>query len=192
MLPFPLAPPRVHRLDSSAEAQLLFRARAGDHEAIAVLYSRFRDRMVQLAYGVLRDRESAEDAAQEILLRAFDKMPFFPCESAFAAWLYRLGLNLCLDRKRLVERRAHLLDSSAPPPCFERAPDEQVETRLELERALDELDEAARVILLLRELHELSFGEIAAILGISVSAAKRRLSDAHRKFRRIWEAHHAE
>ena len=192
MLPFPLAPVFSHRLDSSAETQLLSRARDGDHEAIAILYGRFRDRMVQLAYGVLRDREGAEDAAQEILLRAFDRMPLFASESAFAAWLYRLGLNLCLDRKRLLERRAHLLESSAPPPCFERAPDAEVESRLELERALDELDETARVILLRRELHELSFNEIAAILGISVSAAKRRLSDAHRKFRRVWEAHHAE
>lgn len=192
MFPLPLAPSFAYRLDSSAESQLLARARNGDREAITVLYSRFRDRMVQLAFGVLRDRESAEDTAQEILLRAFDKMPHFHCERDFAAWLYRLALNVSLDRKRTLERRAALWERSPDPPPFERAPNEQIETRLALERALDELDEPARVVLLLREWHELSYEEIAAILGVPLGTVKSRLNDARHKFRRIWEAHHAE
>ena len=189
---FLFAPAFPLRLEASAEAQLLRRARDGDREAVGVLYGRFRDRMVSLAFGVLRDRESAEDAAQEILLRAFDKMPLLQSESEFSSWLYRLALNLCLDRKRALERRAQLLEQKPAPVEHQPAFDAQVETRLALERALDELDETSRVILMLREWHELSYDEIAHVLGLPLGTVKSRLNAARRDFRRVWEANDAE
>lgn len=192
MHPFPLAPAFPARVEASAEAELLQRARDGEREAIEVLYGRFRDRMVQLAFGVLRDRESAEDAAQEILLRAFDKMPVLESESEFAAWLYRLALNLCLDRKRALDRRAHLLERAPQTSQHQSGFDAQVETRLALERALDELDEPARLVLILREWHELSYDEIASVLHVPVGTVKSRLNGARREFRRIWEAQNGE
>ena len=188
MPPFPLAPALPVRLQLCAQTELLKRARAGEREAVAVLYDRFRDRMIALAYGVLRERAEAEDAAQEILLRAFGKMPVLQTESEFAAWLYRLALNYCLDRKRALERRAHLLQG-APAPTSEPAFDARIETRLALERALDELPAPARMTLMLREWHELSYDEIAAITRVPVGTVKSRLSSARREFRRIWEAH---
>lgn len=192
MQPFPLASVRPAALQASAEAQLLRRAREGDREAIGVLYGRFRDRMVALAFGVLRDRESAEDAAQEVLLRAFEKMPPLQSEGEFTAWLYRLALNLCLDRKRALDRRAHLLQRAPEPPTL--APDHarQVETRLALERALDELDEPLRLVLMLREWHELSYDEIAAVLRLPLGTVKSRLNAARGEFRRVWEAQDGE
>ena len=189
---FSFAPAFPLRLDASAEAQLLRRARDGDREAIGVLYARFRDRMVSLAFGVLRDRESAEDAAQEILLRAFDKMPVLQSERDFSSWLYRLALNLCLDRKRSLERRVHLLERAPETALVAQSPANQIEMRLAIERALDELSEEERVILMLREWHELSYDEIAAVLQIPVGTVKSRLNAARREFRRVWEKHDAE
>ncbi len=186
-----IAPALPAPLQMDAQAALLQRARAGDREAIAVLYARFRDRMIALAYGILRDHADAEDAAQEILLRAFDKMPALPDESAFAAWLYRLAINHCLDRKRKSKRRADLI-KSAPEPTHQPNFDAQIETRLALERALDELSETARLTLMLREWHELNYEEIAAITSVPVGTVKSRLNNARREFRRIWEAHNAE
>ena len=192
MSPFStLAPALPSRLYMDAPAELLQRARDGERDAIAVLYARFRDRMIALAFDITRDRAEAEDCAQEILLRAFDKMPVLPDESAFAAWLYRLAINHCLDRKRKLQRRADLIQS-APEPRHQANFDAQIETRLALERALDELSATARLTLMLREWHELSYDEIAAITNVPVGTVKSRLSGARREFRRIWEAHHEE
>ena len=186
-----LLPARPTPLRMDAQAQLLKRARAGDRDAIAVLYARFRDRILTLSFGIVRDRAEAEDCAQEILLRAFDRLPVLPDESAFAAWLYRLAINFCLDRKRQLDRRAHLLQD-APQPKHQPNFDAHIETRLALERALDELSETARLTLMLREWHELNYEEIAAVTGVPVGTVRSRLSVARREFRRIWEAHNAE
>lgn len=189
--PFLRAPVWSAPLQPCAQTELLERARTGDREAISVLYNRFRDRMIALAYSVLRDRAEAEDAAQEILLRAFGKMPVLHDETEFAAWLYRLALNFCLARKRKLIRRAQLLERDWTPP-FEPHFDAQIETRLALERALDELPDAARLTLMLREWHELTYEQIAQITNVPVGTVKSRLSHARREFRRIWEAHNGE
>ena len=182
---------RPARLQMDAPAELLRRARAGERDAIAVLYARFRDRMIALSFGIVRERAEAEDCAQEILLRAFDKMPVLNNESEFAAWLYRLALNYCLDRKRKLDRRQSI-SHAAPQLKSQRSFDAQIETRLALERVLDELSESARLTLMLREWHELNYEEIAAITNVPVGTVKSRLNNARREFRRIWEAHHAE
>ncbi len=173
-----------------APAELLQRARAGERDAIAVLYGRFRDRMIALAFGIVRDRAEAEDCAQEILLRAFNKMPVLNSESEFAAWLYRLAINHCLDRKRKLDRRQNI-SHGAPQPQHQPSFDAQIETRLALERVLDELSETARLTLMLREWHELDYEEIAQITNVPVGTVKSRLNQARREFRRIWEAHNA-
>ena len=186
-----LVPALPSRLHMDAPAELLQRARAGDRDAITVLYSRFRDRMIALSFGIVRERAEAEDCAQEILLRAFDKMPALNSESEFAAWLYRLAINYCLDRKRKLDRRQTISHAAVQPEHSTRF-DAQIETRLALERALDELSEVARLTLMLREWHELNYDEIAAITNVPVGTVKSRLNHARREFRRIWEAHNAE
>ena len=74
------APALPTRLHMDAQAELLKRAHTGDRDAIAVLYARLRDRMITLSFGILRDRAEAEACAQEILLRAFGKLPVLPVE----------------------------------------------------------------------------------------------------------------
>ncbi len=185
-------PPFAPRLQCGAEAELLAQARNGDREAIALLFGRSRQRIVGLCFQILRDREGAEDAAQEVLLRAFDKMPQFRGESEFSTWLYRLALNFCLERQRKSARRAQLEEAAPEPPTLSPDHAAQVETRLALERALDELDEPARLVLILREWHELSYDEIAQVLRLPVGTVKSRLNSARREFRRIWEEHDGE
>lgn len=190
-LPRTLPPALPLRLHMDGPAELLQRARSGDRDAVAVLYARFRDRMIALAFGIVRERAEAEDCTQEILLRAFDKMPILASESEFAAWLYRLAINYCLDRKRKLDRR-HSISHADWQLEHCASFDAQIETRLALERALDELSESARLTLMLREWHELNYDEIAQITNVPVGTVKSRLNNARREFRRIWEAHNGE
>ncbi len=186
--------PRLARrcLSESAEADILRRAQNGEREAVALLFNRSRERIVALCFQILRDRDGAEDAAQEVLLRAFDKMPLFRGESEFSTWLYRLALNHCLEQSRKATRRAGLDATALDAPHSTPDIAAQVETRMALERALDQLDETPRLMLVLREWHELSYEEIAAILRVPVGTVKSRLSHARRDFRRCWEADNGE
>ena len=185
----PLTWPRLARRlrMQGAEENLLRRARNGEREAVALLFGRSRQQIVALCFHVLRDREAAEDAAQEVLLRAFEKMPGFRGESEFATWLYRLALNHCLEQSRKSTRRAGLDERALEAPQHAPDPTAQIDTRLAVERALDQLAEVPRLMLILREWHELSYEEIAAILRVPVGTVKSRLNHARRDFRLFWE-----
>ncbi len=177
---------------SRAETELLQRARSGEREATELLFNRSRERIFGLAFQILRERDAAEDAAQEILLRAFEKMPSFRGESEFSTWLYRLALNHCLEKRRTLERREALSQAHFETPQNTSSPEKRIETRLALESALDQLSEPLRIALILREWQELSYQEIAEILGLPLGTVRSRLSEARRCFRQIWETQNAE
>lgn len=191
---FPLAvfPARILQTASDAETLLLRRARDGDREAIGLLLGRSQGKIFALAFQILHDREAAEDAAQEILLRAFGKMPQFRGESEFSTWLYRLALNYCLEHKRGLARRSALLEANfeAPAPTPNHA--QRLETRFALEAALDGLPDELRITLILREWHELSYDEIALILRVPLGTVRSRLHEARKRFQTIWEAQNAD
>lgn len=179
-----------------AETELLQRARAGEREAIAALFHRHRDEIYCLAFQILREREGAEDAAQEILLRAFEKMPAFRGESEFSTYLYRIALNYCLEVRRTAARRQalwqHAMETEGAVPTdlsgdFAR----RIDTRFALEQSLDSLPETLQIVLVLREWHDKNYQEIAAILGLPVGTVKSRLHQARREFRQHWEAQNA-
>ena len=172
---------------SRAEAELLRRARDGQREAIALLLGRNRERILNLAFAILRDREAAEDAAQEIFLRAFAKLPLFRGESEFSTWLYRLALNYCLENKRLQTRRDDLLHGFASQnEALAPSVASCAETRQLLEIALEELGEGQRVALILREWQGLSYEEIAQVLHLPVGTVRSRLHEARRRFQAKW------
>ena len=170
----------------SNERDLLRRARQGERDALAVLLGRQREPVFRLCFHVLRETDAAEDAAQEVLLRALEKMPGFRAESEFSTWVYRIALNYCLELRRTTERRSAL----APPEERVSTADfsGRVDTRLALENALDALPEAQRVALILQHWHGKSYAEIGAILGLSTNTVKSRLYEARQQLQRAWEA----
>ncbi len=173
-----------------AERELLRRAQSGEREAVAVLLQRHREAISRLCFQILRERESAEDAAQEILLRAFEKMPTFRGESEFSTWLYRIALNHCLEMQRKTARRDSFLVEDEPKSTADFS--RRIDTRLALETALDALPEPLRIALILRQWHEKSYQEIGAILNLPLGTVKSRIHQARREFRQLWEAQNAE
>lgn len=172
---------------NSNARELLQRAREGEREAVAVLFNRHRAAIFRLCFQILRERDAAEDAAQEVLLRAFEKMPQFRGESEFSTWLYRIALNYCLELRRSLARRESLFDGedeTRSTSDFSRRSD----TKMALETALDALPETLQIVLVLRQWHEKSYDEIGAILNLPQGTVKSRLHQARREFRRVWEA----
>ncbi len=175
---------------------MIERARRGDHEAFRVLVERYQARIYRLALRVLRDEERARDAVQEAFLKIYQSLGRFEGRSSFYTWVYRLVLNLCLDSKRRdrsqreVEwddsREVGIAVSEVPASLEDRAdaPSDAVlrkELRHQIASAIDELPDAARETLVLREVDGLSYGEIAEALGIPKGTVMSRLHYARKR-----------
>ncbi len=162
------------------EAQWVLRAREGQENSMRLLIERHRSRLVRVASNILRDANEAEDVAQESFLKAFRELDRLRDDQAFSGYVYRICVRLCMDRLR--SRRAE-------PAEFESATADQgeaIENRVVIERLLDRLPYDLRVTLVLREVEQLSYDEIAEVLRVPVGTVRSRLHAAREKFRALW------
>jgi len=173
--------------DRKEERAWLDRCAKGEERAIRWVLHRYRDRVVRLATHVLHNSREAEDVAQEAFVKAFRQIDQFRGESGFYAWLYRIVINLCLDRMRRksasseipLEERTLTVPSQARP---------DMEKRMMVEQILNSLTPPMRAALVLREVEGLEYAEIAEVLNIPVGTVRSRLNTAREQFRRRWTA----
>ena len=163
-------PPALTQLGDS-DAEDVSRATRGDTGAFERLYLRHAGRMFALSSRFV-GREFAAEATQDIFVHIWERLGQFRGEAQFSTWLYRIAVNMLLRRaeiaRRLAGRTAPLLPELMAPPA-------QVDARLDIESALHALAPALREVVILHDIDGLGHQEIAAILGISVSASKMRL-----------------
>ena len=162
------------------ERQWVARIREGDDTALALIVQRHRQRLVRTAANLLRDRHEAEDVSQEAFLKAFREIGKLRDDRAFSGYLYRICVRLCMDRLRL--KRAELVEFDRAEPCQGPA----VENRVVIERLLDQLPADLRTTLVLREMEQLSYDEVAAVMQVPVGTVRSRLHTARERFRGLW------
>jgi RNA polymerase sigma-70 factor (ECF subfamily) len=169
------------------EREWLDRCAQGDERAIRWILHQYRDRVVRLAAHVLHNPREAEDVAQEAFVKAFRQVGQFRGESGFYAWLYRIVINLCLDRMRRKCSSSEMpLEEGVHVSQVALGPD--VEKRIAVEQVLDSLTAPMRAALVLREVEGLEYAEIAAVLDIPVGTVRSRLNAAREQFRKRWTA----
>lgn len=171
------------------EPQLIRQAQRGDLDAFNSLVLHYQDRAYTVAYRIMGDSASAADATQEAFITAFRRLDTYRGGS-FRAWLLRIITNTCYDELRRRKRRPATSIDDLPgaelddgPPLHDDSPTpEQVAQQNELNRAIqdciDSLGEAQRVILVLSDIEELSYQEVAVMAGVKVGTVKSRLSRA--------------
>lgn len=170
-------------LRAQAAAEELYwvgRCRSGDEVALTHLIERHRNRLVRTATNVLRDRHEAEDVAQEAFLKAFREIHRLRDDRAFSGFLYRICVRLCMDRLR-VKR--------AEPTEFDRVQEAQgveVEDRVVIEKLLDQMPADLRTTLVLREIEQLSYEEVAEVMHVPIGTVRSRLHSARERFRKLW------
>jgi len=165
----------------------------GDRDAFAPIYEQFKDAMHTLAFHMLGNRADADEATQETFLAAWRALPSFRFESGFGTWLYRMGVNMCLDRLRREGRRralgnGHGADLLRRAGAAIRA--EADGPGADVRAALATLDPAYRACIVLRDLAGLSYQEIAAALGVPVGTVRSRIArgrEALRAALRDWK-----
>lgn len=176
--------------------ELVASARSGNVNAFETLIGLHQERVFALAYRILGNAEDAADVQQETFVLAWRSIHKFRMNSTFSTWLHRIAVNLCLTRKRrrhveVVELpNDELLGCSVEPiesVCLERA-----ETGAIVRKVIASLPTHYRTLIVLREIEERSFEEIAEILGCSVQSARTRLSKARKLLRERLEPYIAE
>jgi RNA polymerase sigma-70 factor (ECF subfamily) len=159
------------------DEDLVRRAVGGDVSAFGTLVERHERRVYNLALRMTGREEDARDATQDAFLTALRKLSSYRGDAAFTTWLHRVAVNACYDllRKRargpILDREGeHALE---PPPVPDHAHD--VELSVDVRRALLEIPDDYRVVMLLHDVHDLPYEDVAAIVGIPVGTVKSRL-----------------
>jgi RNA polymerase sigma-70 factor, ECF subfamily len=172
------------------DPSIIDRAKRGDKEAFTSIVLTMGDRLLALAYRILRDVGKAEDAVQQAFLIAWRELPTLRGDSRFEAWLFRLLVNACYAEIRHTKRwqpGLRLVDSPDAGPTTE---DSQlnVARRDELERAFRRLSGEQRAVLVMHHYLGLSGAEIGEALGLSAGTVRSRLHYARQSMRAAIEA----
>ena len=184
---------RVRVDNKTSEEALVRRVQAGDEIAFCEIVERFQAKVFSIIYGLLRNRNDAEDIAQQVFSKTYFSIRSFDSRSSLLTWIYRITVNECYDylRKRRARRLVYESDFSAQEAqCLETA-DSVVDPAAPVERQLMERDfvvkllakvpEQARTLMLLREVEGHSLEELAAITGLNENIIKVMLFRTRQK-----------
>jgi len=183
------------------DRELVERFQRGDESAFDTLVRRHSGRAYAIAYGLLGNREDAEEVAQDVFIRIYRALHKFRGDSEFSTWMYRIATNLAKNKYRWNKSRGSKVTDSLQAPIDgtdgsdalyrevsdgRMAPDEAIQVA-ELERRTREemakLPEVYREALMLRNVKELSYEEIAELLGCKIGTVKSRINRAREELR---------
>jgi RNA polymerase sigma-70 factor (ECF subfamily) len=180
------------RMELDSDVALVRRAREGDYSAFELLFDRHRALVYRFAYQMTSRRDDAEDVVQEAFVRAYQNLHRYRDEAKFTTWLLRIVTNLCTDQARMSQRRTALEQQEAMGALDWMTIGEQLDPvqnleedrrKLALRKALNALPTHHRSVIVLRDIEEREYPEIASILGCTVGGAKLRVLRARRALR---------
>jgi RNA polymerase sigma-70 factor, ECF subfamily len=190
----------IDKMTTPTDPNLMRSIAAGDKYAFQVLVSRHQRRVLNLIYRYLGDLSEAEDLAQEVFFRVWKSARTYKPKAKFTTWLYRITINLCINRQRSLRIRKWFTISEsdrkilaseetfgsdgADRPTTPENNLIQSELQHQVKRALDGLPKNQRMAIILRIYDELSYQDIAKILGCSVSAVDSLLIRAKKNLRK--------
>jgi RNA polymerase sigma-70 factor (ECF subfamily) len=178
--------------------QRISAAPEGDLRAFEELVHRHQGRIVADCRFLTRDEAYSEDLAQEVFVKAYFAMQSFEGRSTFRSWLQRIKVHHCLNHLKQHQKRdplpideeaAESLEQMHVPAVAERDL-ETADHRKQIDAILQTMPSTLRIPLVMRDMDELSYEEIATALGLGLSAVKMRIKRARELFRRSYESGH--
>ncbi len=173
-----------------SDHQIIEATKEGDDDAFAEIVSRYRNPLTNYIYRMLNDYEEAVDLAQESFVRVYFAIDRYHSKYAFSTYIYRIATNLAISEIRKRKRRKLFSltglfqyegdeDLEFQPPDEKPVPEEATidnEKREVIEKAIVALPEKYRLAIVLREIQELSYEEVAEVLGLGLGTTKSRIS----------------
>jgi RNA polymerase sigma-70 factor (ECF subfamily) len=172
--------------------QLIEHCLQGDQHAWSVIVTRYRRKVFNVAYKFVGRHDMAEDLTQEIFLKIFKALGTFDQRANFQTWLISVSRNLCIDHYRSVRKEREMVDRSvdaADVSPVSTEPDalvtlERGDRRATLHRALAQLPDTLRAAVVLRDIQELSYQEIADQLALPEGTVKSRINRGRKELAR--------
>ena len=169
----------------STDSRTIVACQRGDREALHVLFEDYKDRVYSIAiYSLGGDEMAAADVTQQVFLKLMTRIGQFRGDSEFATWLYRLVVNTCIDEQRRRRRFLPFGESDPVSRMEDRRPQEKHYARLEIadsvKAAIGELKPKFRLPILLKYVEDLSYEEIAHVMGCSKGTVASRLNRGHK------------
>jgi len=177
-------------LETLDDLALVTRTQEGNRDAFSALVARYQDRVLNLVFRRLSDRDLALDVAQEVFLKAYRGLPRFQGDAQFFTWLFRITMNETISARRKLDRRGRPLSLDATGPdgellgdpadsSFEPAAEAaRQDDQLMVQRAIHALDDELGQVLVLRDIEGLAYAEIAHVLQIPLGSVKSRIHRA--------------
>jgi RNA polymerase sigma-70 factor (ECF subfamily) len=176
-------------MNSTDDSDLIGRFKKGDPSAFETIIRKYQDRVYNLCRYMLQDPPNAQDAAQDVFLKAYRALKDFRPGSSLYTWIYRIAVTTCLDYKRRSHREAFRSEPlNEDLPSEEPLPEQlyaSAEIPQSIQLALQKLPEKLRAAIVLREIEELSYEEIAEVLHTSPGTVKSRISRAREQLRHL-------
>lgn len=171
-------------VNDSIDSRTIAACQQGDRAALRVLFEEYKDRVYSIAiYSMSGDEMAAADVTQQVFLKLMTRINQFRGDSEFATWLYRLVINTCHDEHRKRRRFVSLADSFLERRASGESPRARYarkEISVRVQSAITELKPKLRWPILLRYVDDMSYEEIAAVLGCSKGTVASRLNRAHK------------
>lgn len=186
--------------DRDDDAPLVEQVKAGDMAAFSRLVVKYQDRILNTCWRLIGNLDDARDLAQESFLRAMQSINSFQYKASFYTWLFRIAVNLSISHRRKSARQAklslHQAEGAEPRnqasdlvdqmASAEPEPSQKLsarETQEQVARALDELEDAHRILIVLRDIENFDYQQISEILSLPVGTVKSRLHRARLSLR---------
>ncbi len=160
--------------------ELAARAASGDRRALETLLDRHADRIHAICRRVLGHPEDALDATQEAMIAVARGIGRFDGRSSFTTWLYRVSTNAALDEGRRKSRRPVPVEELPEPAGRGSSVESRVSARIDVDTALQSVPEEFRVAVVLRDLCDLDYAEIATVLDVPPGTVRSRIARGRR------------
>jgi RNA polymerase sigma-70 factor, ECF subfamily len=183
-----------------SELDLVRRCQAGDTEAFDELVTRYRTRVFGMIYNMIHSEQDAWDLAQDSFVKAWKSIKRFRGQSSFYTWIYRIVMNVTIDWARKKQIKAggaefdDAIQSTEIDPASKTVPKsdplpyetmERGEVRARIDRAIAQLSPEHRAVILMKEIDEMQYHEIAETLGCSIGTVMSRLFYARKKLQNL-------
>ncbi|MDG5799430.1 RNA polymerase sigma factor [Marinilabiliaceae bacterium ANBcel2] len=171
------------------ESFIIQRIKEGDKEAFSHIIDRYGQKVFQTSIGFVRDISEAEDLVQDIFIKVYEKLDKFKGESAFSTWLYRIAVNMAINRSRKLKMRSFFSSVEGSEVLLNEVYRsvgndtiiEEKEKRAIIQKAIEKLTLMQRKVFVLSYYQDMANSEVAEVLGITVKAVESLLFRARKR-----------
>lgn len=185
-------------IEKKQEQQLILRAKKGDEKAFEEIINLYQKKICTTIYYMVKDESIVEDIAQEVFIKVYSNLSKFNEQSSLYTWIYRITMNACFDeikKNKKVLFLSNVVETEDGEKEIEfedpsQNVDEEIERKLEraeLIKAIKELSEDQRALIILRDIRGFSYWEIADMLNIKLGTVKSKISRARQALKEILE-----